>query len=300
MEYRVKYTVVGLFVIFLTIAVIIAGYWLSEGRHNKQYRDYIIYTDESVNGMSDQAPVKFNGVTVGYVDSLSINPSNTQQVRLRVRIEKHVPITKATIASTKAQGITGMTFVSLRTTKHDSPLLEVPAGKQYPVIASERSLYVQLSDVAGQVTKNLDNIGKKVSKIFSEENIKAFEDSLQHIRTITAVIAKNEAQIDKSLQSASVFLANAAESSKRFPKITDELSVAIKDLRVMARNFSVTATTARNAVNTVSDQALPELLSVLRRVDSITENIDAITRDMKANPAIIVRGKVPTQPGPGE
>jgi phospholipid/cholesterol/gamma-HCH transport system substrate-binding protein len=300
MEYRVKYTIVGIFVIFLTIAVIIAGYWLSEGRHNKQYRDYIIYTNESVDGMSDQAPVKFNGVTVGYVDSLSINPSNMQQVRLRVRIEKHIPITKATIASTKAQGITGMTFISLRTTDHNSPLLEVAPGEQFPVIASERSLYVQLSDVAGQVTKNLDNIGKKVSKIFSEENIKAFEDSLQNIRKITAVIAKNQAEIEKILKTSSVFFDNAANSSKRFPEITDELSVAIKDLRVMARNFSTTATTARNAVNTLSDQALPELLNVLRRVDTIAEHVDSITRDMKANPAIIVRGKIPTQPGPGE
>ncbi len=114
MESKVNYTVVGIFVVLLTIAIIAAGFWLARGSQASVYHTYVTIMDESVSGLSEQAPVKFNGVSVGYVTSIALNYQNPQQVIVKMDIESGVPITTSTAATLLAQGITGITYVGLK------------------------------------------------------------------------------------------------------------------------------------------------------------------------------------------
>jgi phospholipid/cholesterol/gamma-HCH transport system substrate-binding protein len=58
MESNVNYTLVGAFIIGLTIAMIVIALWLSVGLTGKQYNFYLAYMNESVSGLSANAPVK--------------------------------------------------------------------------------------------------------------------------------------------------------------------------------------------------------------------------------------------------
>ena len=113
MDTKVNYIVVGLFVILLTLAIIGSAIWLAGVHSTQQYNTYLTYLNEAVTGLSEKASVKFNGVDVGFVDKINLNPQNPQQVRLVLQIDQRVPITEATRASLLSLGITGIAFVGL-------------------------------------------------------------------------------------------------------------------------------------------------------------------------------------------
>ncbi len=77
--------IVGLFVVILTIAIVSIALWLTQNLQEKPYISYLVYMNESVAGLSIQAPVKYNGVDVGYVGNMKINLKNPQQVILQLK-----------------------------------------------------------------------------------------------------------------------------------------------------------------------------------------------------------------------
>src|SRR6056297_868388 len=98
METKVNYTIVGIFVTVLLAVIILIGLWLSSGLKTKAYKIYQTYMNESVSGLSENAPVKYNGVNVGMVESIELNLQNPSQVILTLEIKPNVPITQTTTA----------------------------------------------------------------------------------------------------------------------------------------------------------------------------------------------------------
>jgi len=156
---KVNYTVVGIFVVILGLFFVLASFWLSTIKHDKVYHDYLIYVHDDVTGLSVHSPVRYNGVKVGFVDIIELDPKNPQLVRLLVQIEAGTPVTKSTVATLMPLGITGLIYVGLKAETELSPILVAKAGEKLPIIPSKPSLLMQLGEVLPEVTKNIKSIG---------------------------------------------------------------------------------------------------------------------------------------------
>jgi len=139
METDNRYFVAGLFIIVLSVGVALAFIALagSERRDDVTYR---IQFSESVSGLALGEPVKFRGVDVGAVDSISLSPDDPRMVAVEIRLREETPITTETRATLKLKGITGGVFVELDGGEPgaESLLAATPRG-EIPVIASEKS-----------------------------------------------------------------------------------------------------------------------------------------------------------------
>ena len=109
MESKVNLPLVGAFVLALA-AVLIAGVlWLATGGvYQTHYDLYQAALEESVAGLNPNAPVKYNGVDVGKVRSITLDAGNPQRVKLLFAIESGTPIKQDTVATLKTQGLTGI------------------------------------------------------------------------------------------------------------------------------------------------------------------------------------------------
>jgi phospholipid/cholesterol/gamma-HCH transport system substrate-binding protein len=58
-------------------------------------------------------PVKFRGIDVGTVKSMSIDPDNSRLVLVDVTLRKETPVKTDTRASLALKGITGVVFIEL-------------------------------------------------------------------------------------------------------------------------------------------------------------------------------------------
>ncbi len=285
MDPKVNYTAVGLFVVLLSLTLAIAVLWLSS-EHVKSYHKYLVYLKEPVSGLTEKAPVKFNGVQVGYVDSITIDPEDPQEVMLVVKVNDKAPINKSTTATLMAQGFTGNTYLGLKAKTSSAPPLEKSKGERYPVIPSEPSLLVQLNDTLREVTNGLK--GMSVSfKIISE----SFRNVLD---------PQNLASIKNILSKTSTASNQFPDTMEKFRGAAAGLTGASEQIKITLQNSQGTIRDLDVAVKSLSDQTLPEIYEAARSLKQTLQNVKEVTSTLKQNPSAIIRGTKPCPPGPGE
>lgn len=307
MESKVNYTVVGLFVVLLGAALIALFLWLSNFKHDKVYQTYLVYVHEDVTGLSIQSPVRFNGVPVGVVKAIELDPRNPQLVRLNLSIEQGTPITTSTVATLQFQGITGVLYVGLKATTMDAPLLTAKAGEQYPVIPAKPSLLLQLSAVLPEITKNVKALGASITKVFDDKNRKAISESLQNISVFTKTLAENSKALNKSMRSLQKTLAKTEKASQQFPEVMMQMNKTLLQVRKTAVNIDDASKgvkslmlDGRMAITNFATQVLPGAQQTLDNLTVLSSNLKQLTGEMQSNPSMLIRGKQPAPPGPGE
>ena len=121
-----NYTLVGAFVLVLGAALIGVVLWIASGGSvQRKYDLYLAIEEESVAGLNLNAPVKYNGVEVGKVKDIKLDPADPKRVRLMFAIERGTPVRQDTVAVLKTQGLTGH---CLRGTGRRQPRLPGPAS----------------------------------------------------------------------------------------------------------------------------------------------------------------------------
>ena len=304
---KVNYTVVGIFVVVLGSILVMITLWLTAGHRAKNFNTYLVYMNEAVAGLSEQAPVKFNGVKVGYVKSIKLNPNNLQQVILTLEIESNVPITTSTTATLMAQGITGLTYVGLKAKTAKAPLLIATAGQPFPVIKSEPSFLVQLDTAVREITTNITNLSESVRQVFDVQNREAISKTLQNIDKFSQTFAENSSEINASLKNANTILKNTAKASKDLPQVLKEFKATLTSIKNTTQRINEVGVQARLtlqdshvAVQSFSQQTLPNINQLLTQLGNLTNNLDGLSEKLNQNPSVLIRGELPPPPGPGE
>lgn len=272
MESKINYTAVGAFVIALLTAIIIAIVWLSAGLSTEDYKSYLVYMNESVSGLSVDAPVKFNGVDVGSVKTITLNPKNPQRVRLLLDVKVGTPITNGTVATLSTQGLTGISYLGLKDTGNDKRPLRRPPGEPYPVIPTKPSLLLRLDIALTQLTTNLSQVSAHLNTLLDPTNQAAIKQTLINLNKLTTTLANNSQQLNGILK-------NTEKATQQFPAL----------LR-----------SGQNTMQTLSNQTLPATNQVINNLDSVTDNFLELSNELKQNPSIIIRGKTSQPLGPGE
>lgn len=286
MESKTNYTIVGLTVLILLAGLITAGLWLSVGFDQSKYNTYVVYMEEAVSGLSEDSLVKFNGVKVGSISEIELNKADPQQVKILLKIQEGTPISISTQATLIAQGITGTTYLGLTATSSTTVPLEIKPGEQYPVIPYKSSFLNQLE-------KTIEDLSVSMKRILNKENTKNLSKALANLQTITNVFAKNSKAINQSLHDFPELITEIRNSVGRFSDMSHDVASAGKQL-------NVTMKAGRNAIDKISQQAIPPAVVLLRRLDLIAANLEQVSVELRANPSVIIRGSAPPKPGPGE
>jgi phospholipid/cholesterol/gamma-HCH transport system substrate-binding protein len=168
METDKHYFIEGLFIIGLALAAALFSVWLVKSGHRDDVT-YRIRFAESVSGLALGDPVKFQGVDVGTVKSMAIDPEDARLVRVEVRLRKGAPVTTDTKASLKLKGITGVVFIDLSAGRADakSLLSATPEGRM-PEIPAEKSNIAEILDQLPKVIQKLSELEVKAGKVMTD------------------------------------------------------------------------------------------------------------------------------------
>ena len=168
MEPDKHYFIEGLFVIVLSVAAAFFAVWLSRTGNDDDVL-YRIHFDESVSGLALGEPVKFVGVDVLTVKSMSIDPVDTHWVQVDVKLRKDAPVKTDTKATLKTKGITGVNFIELSGGSAGAQMLvaATPAG-QVPEIPAEKSTLATVMEQLPKVIAKFSAIEDKAKKVVSD------------------------------------------------------------------------------------------------------------------------------------
>jgi len=263
-ETRANYFMVGLFVLGLTATLLAVVFWFLRGQHVER-TTYLVYLNESVSGLSVQAPVRFNGVDIGYVSDISLNPKNPQQIRLELKIDDDTPINQSTTAVLQTQGVTGVMFIGLQAGAVNAPPLQQLPNEEYLVIASKTSLLMQVDTVVRELAASFKGVGGNISELLNAKNQVAIQKSLANLATITDALASQSGDIKHSVK---------------------DMAVTAQETRVLLERFS--------------QQVVPSMTQTFDQLTRVLNELEPTVRNLKTNPSMLVRGTVPATPGPGE
>ncbi len=305
METKVNYALVGAFVLIFSIAIVAVVLWIaSGGTTGKAYETYRAYFTESVSGLNLQAPVKYRGVTVGFVKEIGLDTEDPDRVRLVLSIERGIPIRQGTVATLSAQGLTGIAFLDLEGGSVDSPLLVRAEDGSDPVIATRPSLFRRLDTQTSALVSNLSQTAQRVNTLLDEETRVALQRTVRDLDTLVHSLAgrsdamsadaartlENSARASAALTTALREIARSAEAVQRAADQTESTSAAVH----------ATATDATRSVQQLRSETLPELHRLLTEARAVTGSIGRLTQELEQRPNVLVIGREPPPPGPGE
>lgn len=272
MQSKINYTLIGLFTLILGALLIIIPIWLVTGLSDKQYKTYLVYMNESVAGLNENAAVKYNGVDVGQVIKISLNPTNPQQVKLLLNIDENILIHEDTVAILNTQGLTGIAYLGLKGGSSNSPLVKVKPGERYPAIKSAPSLLFRLDETLQHLTLSIQRVSKDMQNLLSEKNLQSAENILLNLDKISGTLATNSSQIEASLK---------------------QLPLAIK-------RFDQTTLQTTQVINAFTQQVLPNTINELQHLNALTMKLNQAADKIQQNPAVLLRGEQLAPLGPGE
>ncbi len=290
-------------------AVLIAGVlWIaSGGATHKTYDLFGAVEEESVAGLNLNAPVKYNGVEVGKVKDIQLDPANPQRVHLTLEIEHGAPIKEDTVAVLKTQGLTGIAYVELGGGSRDSPPLKVNAREPYPLIRTRPSLSTRLENVLTTVLAKLDRTSSNVDALLSPDNRAALKSALADIASVAHTVAARKATIDSGIVNAGRTLDNSARATARIGPVIDRIGRGADSIEKMGNDLSLAGANAAKSVGAVGSTAqhfaadtLPEAERLLTQLNDLTASLRRLSEQTAEDPSALLRGRAQVPDGPGE
>lgn len=252
METKANYVLIGAFTILVAVFGLLFALWAAKYSADKSFQQYYVIFNEPVTGLSEGGSVQYNGISVGTIEELSLNPRDPRQVRARLKLEASAPVKVDTRAKLSQAGITGSPFIQLTGGSPNAPRLASNDADTIPVILAEPSALQNIADTASKLVARLD-------KLMSEENIKHIENTLTNLDNITAALGD--------------------ETQK------EELRALVRNARLASEQLNATLESANGAVANI-DRELPALLrkldGTLNRLDSAAGGADAILNENRA------------------
>lgn len=293
MESKVNFTIVGLFTLTLVAALIAILLWLGTGgRYYKIYDTYYAYMNESVSGLNLNAPVKYRGVAVGNVRDITLDPANSERVRLLLKIERGTPVKEDSVAVLRTQGLTGIAYVELTGGSLQSPLLKAKRDEKYPVIRTGPSLMARMDTALTSLLANVSRVSDNVNAVLDEDNRRAFKRSLAQIDALTGVLAARSATIEAGVNNAAKTLEHTASASADLGRLIDRAGRSAEAVERLANETSRSAAAVPGTL-----QGIQLLVDDLRELSA---SLRRVSDQLERNPNTLLFGKPQPEPGPGE
>lgn len=211
METRASYLLVGAFVLALAAGALGFLVWLVKAGDGAGRIRYDMVSTQSVTGLRVGSPVRLNGVNVGEVVNIALNPDDPAQVQIGLEIGENVPVRTDTRASLELEGLTGGRYVLLSGGTAEAPPLRAEPGQAHPVIEMRPSTFEQLLQDAPSVLANINQLLDRASRLLSDENLENASRSMADLATFTQALAANSARLEDIIDNVDSALANLSQ-----------------------------------------------------------------------------------------
>ena len=320
----------GLFVLSGMALLVLVLFLLGIATVFKPKVAFVTLFDESVQGLEAGAPVKFRGVTIGKVSSVTVRPSdNLVRVDMEAELSAiDVGNEKSSVITRKAEffykmekevekglrcrldltGITGLKYVEINyydPLKNPVPDMVQPKGVRY--IPSTPSFLKGLSTNLTTTLARIANINFEDISAELLSSLKAINSFVgdPKINTLAGKIDNIASQLDATTASINKVMteSNIREISDGLKNSLTSINDLSKSLQKQIEEAKISETTAaaRESLGETKDAAKSfkeirvELSDTLNKLEEAIDSFTELVKNINEDPSSIVRGKQ-TQP----
>jgi phospholipid/cholesterol/gamma-HCH transport system substrate-binding protein len=264
METKANYIITGVF----TLAVIVGAfgfvYWFQNSGGGGARTAYRLVFSGSVSGLRTGASVLFNGIRVGEVNELSLDPNDPRKVTALVSLDRAVPVRADTKVSLQFQGLTGLAEVALTGGSADAALIVADGGGP-PTMVADPSVGADVTQAAREVLSHIDGL--------VGENETALRMSLHNIETVTSSLAQNSQRLDKvmagleNLTGSGENRGEIAQAAEAIRHLAENLDKRTAEISTGLAQFSNSGLKQFEAFAVDGRRTLAELQKAIKNID---------------------------------
>lgn len=292
MESKVNYLIVGIFIVLFSIGIAVFALWLENYGAKEDFRYYKTYITESVSGLGRDASVKYRGVDVGTVETVQINPKNSEEVELLLRVKKETPIKTDMVARLKFYGLTGLAFIEIEGGSKDSPLI-VPKKNEIPIIKSAPSAYTRLNESLPDIAQNLLTALVKIDILLNEENLENVQQSLENIKEVSLYLKNYKDEIDTLLN-------NSTTASEKIAPLVSKVADSADSIKKMANSIEKSIKQGDYNLREMSSDTFANTNELLDQMQNLTIELEEVVSSLQRNPREFFFKQTAPKLGPGE
>lgn len=336
MENKAHAWAAGLFVVTMVALLTAMAFWLSR---DTRVRDvYELSTDEAVTGLSEQAAVRFRGITVGKVVHIGFDPQTKGNVLLKIAIDQDLPLTQATYGTLAYQGVTGLAYVQLDDDGTSTATLTTQ-DRTPTRIPLRPGLLSQFADQGSFLLRQAQRITERVDSLLSTENQQTMVNTLQAVgksaerlgtaaermqatldaqlgpqRTSIPALVADTRRTMQALQGTATDISATAQASAQTAQAVTQAAQALNQLgqrltaeegllaqlEQSAKSLSVSAVAVETTVLPAVVAATAETTQAARAAIVTAQGVDRMVTQLGDNPQSLLYGHGANAPGPGE
>ena len=187
METRAPYAITGIFVLVVICAIFGFVYWVHHSNGFTAKAFYRVQFQHSVSGMLPGAAVLFNGIRVGEVSTLQLEPNDPQRIIATIAVAAETPVRADTKANIDFQGLTGVAVIALEGGDPMAPGL-VGSGDQMPTIVADPMAWQTVTQAGKAALQRLDSL--------LVDNAATVKSVLANIDNFSSALARNSDRIE--------------------------------------------------------------------------------------------------------
>jgi len=305
METRAHYVAVGAFVLAVIFLGFVAVLWLGRAEFTQQAKRYYIYFRGSVAGLNKGSQVQYNGIPVGRVIDIRVDPNNLEQIQVTAEIDTSIVDIKSDArAFLEANILNGIATIQIRGGTREASELAPAPGHKYPVIRAGRSELEEVKASLPDLVADLKEAAHALNALLDENNRQAVADTLQNVRAVTGSLVAPSKEVNEVVDNANAavrelrnFFRDVDQSYVGKGGLKDQLSQTLDDADRLAKNLSDTNRQLQSAIQEnrpglrdFTQRTLTQIGDLVVDAQRFIAGLSRLTSEIERDPARLLFG----------
>lgn len=303
MENKSHALIAGIFTITLLAAAILIGMWFNRDREERV--PYQIATKLSVPGLTPQAAVRYRGLDVGKVESITFDPEVTGQILVHISVRPDTPITQSTFATLGYQGVTGIAYVQLD--DDGTRPMKLPSSEQQIArIEMRPSLFDQLQARGLAILQQTEEVAKRINTMLDPDNQKTIIAAFNNVSKAATEVEAIPRQLQPTLAKIPALTTQAQQALHALTNLSKDASTLTSNLNGLTTTLQApdgpldTLANSAEQIGAVANRLQHDTLPLANDARSSLRALNRTLDNVSEHPQSILFGAPAMAPGPGE
>jgi phospholipid/cholesterol/gamma-HCH transport system substrate-binding protein len=280
--------------------------WLGRTEFGQQAKRYYIFFSGSVAGLNKDSQVQYNGIPVGRVVDIRVDPNNLEQIQVTVEIDTSIVDIKSDArAFLDANILNGLATIQIRGGTREAADLQPQPGHKYPVIRAGRSELEEVKASLPELIVDLKEAAHGVNALLDENNRRAVSETLQNIRAITGAFVEPSKEVSEVVDNANKtvveirsFFRDVDQSYTEKGGLKDQLSQTLTDADRLAKNLNEASRQLqlvlqenRPGIRNFTQSTLTQVSDLVTDLQRFVAGATRFVSEMERNPTRLLFGE---------
>ncbi len=316
MENKANYALIGAFVLVALAATIGFILWLTDAQFDQQFDEYQVEFSGPVRGLSAGSEVRFNGIAVGSVTAIRLDPEDPNVVLADIQVDPNTPVDTRSYAALEPLGLTGLNYLQIFAGGEQYPRLKDSVPRGIPRFRGEGDQISGLLDGGGTVVDQAQVALARINMVLSNENIENFNGILSNINRLTTDLDVSDLDVQnvnalisdmrKTVQSFERTAEAVEQTATSATRLVDEdaklllsrlqttlgeVDTTLVTYRAVGGNVDQLIIDVRDAVNRLSNSGLTDLEETVDAIRRLVTSLSRVADALEQNPLGFISGQ---------